>query len=643
MLHTLQGRVAAAVAVILLPVILGGALLFALNESTRVHDETDQQAQQALDNAVDQLKLTNDQMKARVDAAMKLLKARGLALGQPASGPAVAVKDKQPPDLLLGTAAQANHFELVDGVLDIMGGTATLFSRAGDDFVRVSTNVKKDGNRAIGTVLDPKGRAIAAIRQGQPFYGQVDILGNPYITGYEPIRDAGNNVIGIWYVGYKVDLSPMQATVGRIHLLQSGFVAVVDDKGKVRFHSGSVDDATAQSLIDSAPAGWAHIEQPFEDWKFKAVAMWPESEVNQIARQRALVIGISAVVVAVLLLLVLLALLRHMVLKPLGGEPADAVRAAQAIADGDLSFPLHLTNASRDSMMVAIGRMRDALRAMIEEIQAEARGVNEIAGRFNVTSQQIAEGSARQSDATTTMAAALEELTVSVSHISASAQTSLDHTAQSADLSREGEQVIARTVHEIQGIAAQVDETARVIATTVEKTVAIASVVKVIREVADQTNLLALNAAIEAARAGEQGRGFAVVADEVRKLAERTAQSTTEISQTIAAVQESASETTRNIQTTQGRVAQGVELANQAGAAIRRIEEASGEVLRVSREITVALREQSQASNDIAANVERVTQMIVQNESASRDAAHEAQEMHQVASNLNTTLSRFRL
>ena len=110
---------------------------------------------------------------------------------------------KRVPSLYFGTTKMNNNFVVVDEVKKEMGGSATLFVRSGDDFVRVATNVQKDdGSRAIGTVLDPKGKAIAAIRGGGAYFGDADILGKPYITGYEPIRDPGGNVIGIYYVGY---------------------------------------------------------------------------------------------------------------------------------------------------------------------------------------------------------------------------------------------------------------------------------------------------------------------------------------------------------------------------------------------------------------------------------------------------------
>lgn len=138
-----------------------------------------------------------------VKQAMTLLKEKTSKLGTPSIKGEDTVAGKPVPALYFGSTRMNNNFTVVDEVKKEVGGTATLFVKSGDDFVRVATNVQKDdGSRAIGTVLDPKGKAIAAIRGGKPYYGDADILGKPYITGYEPIRDSGSKVIGIYYVGY---------------------------------------------------------------------------------------------------------------------------------------------------------------------------------------------------------------------------------------------------------------------------------------------------------------------------------------------------------------------------------------------------------------------------------------------------------
>lgn len=138
-----------------------------------------------------------------VKQAMALLKSKTAKLGEPVVKGEDSVDGKQSPALYFGATKMNNNFAVVDEVKQAMGGTATLFVKSGDDFVRVATNVQKpDGSRAIGTVLDPKGKAIAAIRSGGTYYGDADILGKPYVTGYEPIRDPSGNVIGIYYVGY---------------------------------------------------------------------------------------------------------------------------------------------------------------------------------------------------------------------------------------------------------------------------------------------------------------------------------------------------------------------------------------------------------------------------------------------------------
>ncbi len=138
-----------------------------------------------------------------VRSSMQLLKSKAAALGAPNIKGEDTIAEKTVPALYFGDTKMNNNFSLVDEVQKEKGGTATIFVKNGDDFVRVATNVKKDdGSRAIGTVLDPKGKAIAAISKGESFYGDVDILGKPYTTGYEPIRDARNNIIGVYYVGY---------------------------------------------------------------------------------------------------------------------------------------------------------------------------------------------------------------------------------------------------------------------------------------------------------------------------------------------------------------------------------------------------------------------------------------------------------
>jgi hypothetical protein len=141
---------------------------------------------------------------AKVKTAMELLRSMADKLGPPKVEGTDTVAGKQVPAIYFGSTKMNNDFDLVDQVVKQAGGTATIFVRSGDNFVRVATNVKKDdGSRAIGTVLDPKGKAIASIQKNDAFYGEVDILGKPYITGYEPIRDPSKNVIGIYYVGYQ--------------------------------------------------------------------------------------------------------------------------------------------------------------------------------------------------------------------------------------------------------------------------------------------------------------------------------------------------------------------------------------------------------------------------------------------------------
>ena len=328
------------------------------------------------------------------------------------------------------------------------------------------------------------------------------------------------------------------------------------------------------------------------------------------------------------------------VIRQVGGEPSDAIQFMARVAEGDLSG--EMPQVTKGSMLDSMGNMVRSLRTMVNEIGVNSGNLSKGADHINTASREVAIASQKQSDATSAMAAAIEELTVSINHISDNARESQQNSVNSVKLSEEGFDRVQKASQEINSIASVVSDAATRVRKLEDRANQISTIAGVIKEIAGQTNLLALNAAIEAARAGEQGRGFAVVADEVRKLAERTSSATVEIEEMISGIQSDTVQVAGVMDAALPQVDSGVAAARQAADSLQQIKESSEITLNRIREVADSTQEQSVASDNIAQKVEEIASMVEETTAAMNANAETASDMERISDELNQLVSRFR-
>jgi len=284
------------------------------------------------------------------------------------------------------------------------------------------------------------------------------------------------------------------------------------------------------------------------------------------------------------------------------------------LSTGDLRKRFDL---ERRDVIGSIARKADKFAS---SMQATIQGVADIAQQVAVATEDVHAGmksshdsAIRQSEATSSAAAAIEEVTVSIGEVAAHAKTTMETATHTGEVSRQGTLVTQNASRTIESLAGTVRHSAEQVESLGHRSEEIGRVTSVIKEIADQTNLLALNAAIEAARAGEQGRGFAVVADEVRKLAERTARATQEIADMTLSIQNETQTAVAGMRSGAQQVAEGVQLVNATEESLRQINLEMGKTTEMVGEISHASNEQQSAMVLLAQNVERVANMTEQN------------------------------
>lgn len=369
-------------------------------------------------------------------------------------------------------------------------------------------------------------------------------------------------------------------------------------------------------------------------------SLYKEAEEDySFIRNTTIVVTLIAAVAAIIFGL----LLTRMIATPL----LLGVNLAEAIAGGDMTHKVDASVLNRGDeigqLMKSLNKMSGSLKDLIGNISQASNQIASASEELSSTSEQMSRGMQQQTSQTSQIASAMEEMSATVLEVAKNSQSASSSANEASTTAQKGGEVVTRTISGMMTIAATVEQSARTIGELGKSSDQIGEIVAVIDDIADQTNLLALNAAIEAARAGEQGRGFAVVADEVRKLAERTTKATKEIAQMIKNIQKETGTAVSAMEAGTKEVNEGVKLANQAGESLVMIVDAVNKVNDMIRQIATAAEEQSTAAEEISKSIEEIASVTKETSQGSNQTATASHELSRMATELQGTVGQFKI